>query len=146
MTAVADIQARIAARVPALAGRVGGAAELSRLIADGGLPQHGTSAMVVPNGLAPVGQGEPLVGLFRQSILDLVAVVLTYRAAQREADATTDLAAMVRAVIEALVGWQPAGATGVVYLQRGRFLGAERGTIVYQIDFAFPDQLRVNPA
>ncbi len=147
MSLLADIQARIAARVPALAGRIGGAGDVSRLIQNKGLPQHGTSVMVVPNGLRSGGDPEAISGLFRQPVQEVLAVLVAYRAAMREGDAATDLSETVRAVIEALVGWQVPGRIGVVSLLQARALGggADNGTLLYQIDLLFPDQLRVNP-
>jgi len=59
------------------------------------------------------------------------------------AGALTPLDALIRAVIAALAGWGPAGATGVFRLARGQIANMNAGTIVYQLEFTLPDHVRI---
>ena len=141
-----DVIARIAARVSDLAGRVRGAAELSALVKRNALPNETPFAFVLPLGLHG-GDDEVATGLFRQSVDDTIAVVLLVEAAGDVAGekALPSIDTLVHAIMEALCGWSPANAFGVFRLVRGSLLSLNAGTVIYQIDFAIQDQLRITP-
>ena len=48
-------------------------------------------------------------------------------------------------MIEAICGWAPDGMVGVFRLSRGGIVSFTGGTLVYQIEFAVGDQLRIEP-
>jgi hypothetical protein len=141
-----DVITRIGARVSDLAGRVRGAAELSALVKNHALPNETPFAFVLPLGLRG-GDDEAATGLFRQSVDDTIAVVLLVEAAGDEAGekALPGIDTLVDAIIEAVCGWGPANAFGVFRLVRGSLLSLNAGTVIYQIDFAIQDQLRITP-
>ncbi|WP_242095496.1 hypothetical protein [Sphingomonas sp. CROZ-RG-20F-R02-07] len=130
--------------IPALAGRIQGAAKLAQLTQAGAAVQANTAAFVLPLGLRG-GKADAVSGMFRQSIDRLVGVVLMVR---NLGDATgekafAELDPMIEAVIEALAGWAPDEAIGVYVLARGELVSISAGTITYQLDFALDDQLRI---
>lgn len=144
MTLVADVKTRIASAVADLSGRVEEAAELAALVRDGALPQRSPAAFVLPLGLDGREPGS-VAGLFRQNVDETIAVVLVLQAlgdpkAQR---ALTELATLIDQVVNAVCGFQPAGAIAPLQLRRGRLVSVSAGTIIYQIDFALPKQLRI---
>lgn len=142
---VGEVIARLAERVPELAGRIEGAAELSALMRENRLPQVTPAAHVLPLGLRGL-QADAAAGAFRQAVDETVAVVLTWRGYEPTgARALAPLDALIGAVIEALAGWGPAAASGVLRLARGQLVAINAGTIVYQIDFTLTDHLRITP-
>ena len=76
---LAEITARIEERVPQLAGRVKGAADLAALMRDNQLPQQTPAAHLLPLGLQG-GRGESGAGLYTQMVEEAVGVVLSFRA------------------------------------------------------------------
>jgi hypothetical protein len=48
------------------------------------------------------------------------------------------------AVLAALAGWGPAGAIDVLEPRRGRLVSVAAGAVIYQIDFAITEQLRIS--
>ncbi|PKP85851.1 MAG: hypothetical protein CVT80_00295 [Alphaproteobacteria bacterium HGW-Alphaproteobacteria-2] len=142
---VAEVIARLAERVPDLAGRIEGAAELSALMRENRLPQVTPAAHVLPLGLRGL-QADAAAGLFRQAFDETVAVVLTWRGYEPTGGrALAGLEALIDTVIAALAGWAPAQATGVLRLSRGQLVAISAGTIVYQIDLTLTDHLRITP-
>lgn len=140
---IPDVIARLKAQVPALEGRVEGAAELATLMRQNALPQVTPAAHVVPLGLQG-GRADAAAGLFRQDVDSLVGVMLTLRTNSRTGGAQLpDLTGLIDAVIAALAGWDPPGAIGVFRLSRGQLVTMAAGTLVYQLDFALADQLRI---
>lgn len=138
-----DVKAAIAA-IPALAGRVQGAAKLAQLTEKGAQMTADRAAFVLPLGLRG-GAASAAAGLYRQSIDRLVGVVLMVR---NRGDDTGEKAALemsdlVDAVIAAVVGGGPEEAIGVYTLVRGELVSIAAGTITYQLDFALEDQLRI---
>ncbi|HEX8485700.1 phage tail terminator protein [Sphingomonas sp.] len=130
--------------IPALAGRVHGAAKLADLTERGSAAQVAPAAFVLPLGLR-AGTPDAVTGLFRQSLDRLVGVVLLVR---NLGDATgekalVDLDLLIEAVIQALAGWGPDDAFGVFALARGELFSIAAGTITYQLDFSIEDQLRI---
>ncbi|WP_315742834.1 MULTISPECIES: hypothetical protein [unclassified Bradyrhizobium] len=143
-TLVDDVSTRIAATVPALAGRIEGVADLAALIAQGALPQREVSAFVVPLGFDDRG-GDSATSAHTQMLEESVGVILCVKAlgdvkAQR---ALPTIDQLTGAVIAAVAGWAPADVAGVLRVSRGRLLSAEKGLVLYQLDFALLDQLRV---
>lgn len=137
--------ARIVAGVPDLAGRVEAAADLAALMAANGLPQHQVAAHVLPLGLQG-GAANAATGSFTQSVEEVVAVLLTFQTASRTGSRALErLREIIQAVIAAVAGWGPDEAAGVFRLLRGGLLRFSGGTLVYQIDFAITDQLRIIP-
>lgn len=139
---VAAVLDRVAT-VPSLEGRVEGAADLAEMMRNNRLPQVTPAAHVLPMGLTG-GAVDVVTGLFRQHVEEAVAVVLTWRSFQGSgAGALGGLDALIDAVIHALAGWTPQGATGPLRLARGRLVSMAQGTIVYELQFLLPGQLRI---
>lgn len=141
---IADVIARLESEVASLALRVQGAAEFSDLIGRGALSQVTPCAFVIPVGLQP-GAADAATGLFRQTYDEVVGVVIVVEAA---GDATggaalADIDALIWAVIPALGGWAPGDQVGVFRLSRGALVSLTGGTVIYQLDFAIQDQLRI---
>src|SRR5258707_688737 len=111
---ISDVVTRLNAQVPALAGRIEGAAQLAALVKEGALPNVTPAAFVLPLGLQG-NPGDAVTGMFRQMIGDTIAVVLvisvagdvTGAASQPEVDMLRD------AVIAAVAGWAPGNQVGV---------------------------------
>ena len=144
-----QVRERIADRVPALAGRLGNAAEFAQIVATNRLPQVTPAAFVLPGGLLG-GEVDSVTGLFRQSFDEIVGVVLLNRVAGDPlADkALEEVTPLVRLVIEAVVGWVPGEGTdgealGAMQLRQAELTGAKDGVLAFQIDFALNDQLRI---
>lgn len=139
------VKAHIESEVPALAGRVEAAAELSALIKNKALPAQLPAAFVLPLGWRP-SRPDAAAGKFRQSFADTVAVVLV---AETAGDATgagslPTVDAIAGDVRDAICGWAPAGAHGVFELSRGALLSLAEGIVIFQIDFALPSQMRID--
>lgn len=134
----------ILSQIPALAGRVQGAAKLADLTKRGAGITADVAAFVLGLGL----RGSPpdaVTGIYRQPIERLVGVVLMVR---NLGDATGDKAAiemdaLVDEVVQAIAGVEAEGAIGVFALVRGELVDIVAGTITYQLDFAVEDQLRI---
>lgn len=143
MIAVSDIKARLEARVPALTGRVHGSAELSRLTGDNQIAQVAPAAYVLLAGLNG-GDVTSASTLYVQHVDRVLSVLLVWRAAQDNQIPTVE--ALIEDVIAALAGWDPGGdVVGVFTVARGGVLNFQGGTLVYQLDFSLPDQLRITP-
>ncbi len=143
MIAVADIIARLNAAVPGLQGRIQGAGEFSALMKSNALPQVTPAAFVVPTGLMG-SAGDAITGAFTQPIERMFGVIVVLRAADRTgARAIDPLDTLIDETLAAIVGWAPGNAVGVFRLVRGNLVSLSAGTIVYQLDFALPDQLRI---
>jgi len=144
MTLVADVKARIEAEVTDLAGRVEEVADLAVLVQKGGLPNRSPVAFVVDLGFDG-GAADAAVNAFRQRVDNAIGVILYVEAAgdlkRRRALPTID--ALKDALLDAVCGWAPADAIGDFTVRRGRLLSVAAGGVLYQIDFAIQDQLRV---
>ena len=143
MVPSADIIARLKAMVPSL-GAVEGAVELSALMAAKPQARPKPMAHVVPTGLRATG-GEASAGAFTQMVDQVFAVFLTLSTVNDPtgAKAQASLDALILEVILALAGWGPEAAVGVFRLLRAAPLKIEAGVIVYTIEFAISDQLRI---
>jgi hypothetical protein len=144
MTLVTDIATRIGSEVTALAGRVEFVAGLAALVEANALPQREVSAFVLPIGFDDRG-GDAASGMYTQMVQEAVGVVLCVKAlgdagAKR---AVEPIDALKDAVINALAGWGPDGAVGVLRATRGRMVSVTKGLVIYQLDFALIDQLRI---
>lgn len=139
-----DVRERVETRVPELAGRLGNAGAFADLVERSQLPQITPAGYVLPGGL--VGSAPDVAaGIFRQDFRETVIVVLVSRVAGDALGnkAIDELAPFVRSVIEAVVGWAPADAIGVFQLAQAELVGAKDSALVFQIDFALNDQLRI---
>lgn len=139
---LAQVIIRLKAEVGALRS-VEGAASLATLLQGQALPQHTPAAHVVPLGLRG-GRVDAAAGAFTQIVEEVFGVVLTLRSnSQTGARDLPDIDGLIRDVIEALAGWGPADAIDVLALQRGALISMTAGTIIYQLDFAMTDQVRI---
>ncbi|MEX2126969.1 MAG: hypothetical protein WD871_01830 [Xanthobacteraceae bacterium] len=136
--------ARVKQAAPALGGRVEGAAELSALVKSNALPQVTPASFVLPNGLRG-GAADAVTGLFRQQLDEVVSVVLIVRVAgdRTGAGALPTIDTVIGQVVNAVCGWAPAGQIGVFRLSAGRLVSLNAGAVIYQLDFAIADQLRI---
>jgi hypothetical protein len=147
MTLVADIRQRILDKVAALDGRVDQVADLAELVRRNALPQKSPAAFCVPAGFDG-GEPDAATGIYRQAWNETVGVVLYVEApgdarASRAIDKVDEL---VAAIVGAVAGWAPADAIGVIAAVRGRLVSVDHGAVLYQIDFALSDQLRITPS
>lgn len=144
MTLVTDFKARMAP--PAVDGLLGvdEAADLAALIAAKQLPQRSPWAYVLPIGFDG-GAPDAAAGLYRQPFNSVIAVVLVIQALDdpkaRAALATID--GLQQLLLARICGWAPASAIGVFRALRGRLVSVASGLVIYQIDFALQDQLRI---
>ena len=124
---------------------VQGALDLTRLLQSKGLPGEGPAAFVVPVGLRG-GAVQDATGLFVQNTDETIGVVVVFRNVEAGARGAADpVKPVIDAVIAALAGWGPEGAQDVFRLLRGAVVNFAPGSLVYQIDFAIGDQLRITP-
>jgi hypothetical protein len=138
--------------IEALEGRVKTAADLSEMISRNELPNSPAAAFVVPGGLRPRGLPEGGTGAHLQEVDEIMVVVLIVRAA---ADATgakglVRLDPLILDVLGKVCGWEPADTPdnetlpiGDFRLSRGQLLSMKAGTLIYQLEFACPLQLRI---
>ncbi|MFV0642920.1 MAG: hypothetical protein ACK5NN_00215 [Sphingomonadaceae bacterium] len=140
------VTARLEARVPALAGRLGNAADFAAVVERNAIPQITPAAFVLFAGLWG-GTADLMTGLFRQDFKESVSVVLMDRVAGDPLGekALRDVTPMVRNIIEAICGWGPEDAPGVFQLGQAELVGAKGGALVFQIDFTLNDQMRIDP-
>ena len=146
MIRIDEVRARIEAKVPVLAGKLGSAGAFAQLVERNQMPQHAVAGFVLPGGLRG-GQASAVTGSFNQHFAETVIVVLAARVANDPTGgrATDEITPLVRKVIEGLCGWGPDDAPGVFTLGNGELVGVQAGTLVYQIDFTLDDQLRITP-
>ena len=145
MLEAATIIDRLKATVPTLAS-VEGAAELAALLASPAQVWNRTRAHVVPLGIRG-GVVLDAAGAFVQAIDVTFAVYLSF-ASHGDAKGTRkldDVSVMQNAIIATLCGWVPAGVTsqGEVRLSRAYLADLKPGAIVYALEFAVSDQLRI---
>jgi hypothetical protein len=143
-TLVDSVAQRIGATVPALTGAIEGIADLAALISAGAMPQREVCAFVVPLGFDDRG-GDSAVNAFTQMLDTSVGVVLSIKAlgdaTARKSLPTID--SLEVAVIATIAGWAPGNVAGVFRVMRGRLVSVEKGLVLYQLDFALTDQLRI---
>jgi len=146
---VEAVTVRLGSAVAALEDSIAGALSLAELLARKALPQRPVSAFVIPAGLTG-REALSSEAAFVQAVDETVAVVLVVRAANDSTGgrALPELEALVWSVIGALCGWSPEpednlDPVGVLELRRGRTLQLSAGTVVYQLDFALLEQVRI---
>lgn len=138
-----DVIQRLKEMVPALSNRVEGVASLVQLMQQNLLPQHTPAARVMASGIRG-GQPDAAAGLFRQAIDRTVSIYLVYRNVQGDGGNQIDgFDTDLEGVIAAICGWAPGDQVGVFRLVNGGVQSMAAGTLVYQIDFAIGDQLRI---
>lgn len=144
MLSVEAVKGRVGG-VAALTGRVEGAAELAALVREGALPQTMPAAFVIPLGLQG-GRADAATGLFRQSYVEVAAVVLFVAAAgdATGALALPELGELIDDVVPRICGWAPANAVGVFELRRGALVALNAGAVIYQLEFGLNNQLRID--
>lgn len=144
MVPSSDIIARLRAMAPSL-GDVQGAVELTALMAAKPQARSKPIAHVVSTGMRAMG-GESSAGAFTQMLDQVFTVFLTLTTVNdpKGTRAQGALDALILEVITALAGWGPSGAVGVLRLVRSTPLKIEPGVIVYTIEFAITDQLRIS--
>lgn len=148
-----QVETRLQAQVAELAGeRTKTAADLSDMLARKQLPQSDVAAFVIHGGLRPRGEPESSANAFTQLLEEVVAIVLVIRAA---GDGTGEkglvkLNPLILSVIAAIAGWTPdevaepqALPIGDFRLSRGQLVSMQAGTLIYQLEFACPMQLRI---
>ncbi|MGK9234776.1 hypothetical protein KXS07_23715 [Inquilinus limosus] len=144
MSLVDQVVARLAERVPAVAGRIGRAGELSALVEAGSLPQGGTAAFVVPLGFRA---GEPMnvAGPHSQKLRRRLAIILVVEFAGDAIGAETipELDQLEDLVLHAVAGWKPPGGWEPFAAERGALLGLNAGRAFHQVDFSIPQLLRI---
>lgn len=141
--AIALIRDRLAASVPELLGRIEGAAAFAELMRQNALPQVTPAAFVIPLGLQG-GVADVTTGLFRQEVQEIVGVMLVLRSYSTSGEkALPELDRLIEATVSAVVGFAPDDAVGVFRLVRGALVSMTAGMIVYQLEFALSDQLRI---
>jgi hypothetical protein len=138
------VRARIEAQLPALAGNLGNAGDFAQLIERNQLPQYRHGGFVLPGRLAG-GAARAMAGMFVQDLDETVSVVLVTRVQGDPSGgkALDEITPLVRAVIEAVCGWGPDDAPGVFTLVSGELVGSQGGALIFQLDFALSDQLRI---
>lgn len=134
------------AAAPELAGRIGYAAEWTRVVEEGQLPQVTPAAFVLPGGITGGGV-RAATGLFIQDVSELVSLVLVVRVAgdATGAAAVDEARPIVAAVIGGVLGKGPDDAPGVWALSRAELVGSQDSALIFQIDFTLQDQLRIAP-
>ena len=141
MLLVDALKARLRDAVPGLRS-VEGAASIASLMASNALPQQTPAAHVVTLGMQG-GNEEAMAGAYVQSITEVVGVIVTWRTVVNTDRTVADVETLVREIVDAVAGWQPAGAMAPFRLLRGQLVTMTKGTLVYQIDFAIADQLSI---
>jgi hypothetical protein len=141
---VNDVVARIDGRVVNLARRVKGAAELAELVKQNSLPQVTPAAFVLPLGFRYIG-GEAGAGMYTQDNNRIVSVVIIVKVADDKtgAKALPTIAELEEDVINAVAGWAPGDEVGVFVAMKGELVSLSAGAVIYQIDFAIQEQLRI---
>lgn len=135
--------ARLGTQVPELAGRTAGAADLSRLMAQGSYPQVTPFAHVIPGGI-DAQASEGITGVHGQLLRRQVVVMLTVRSHDATgARALERIEELIDAVVLALAGWTPEPGGWAFDLVSCRTAAAVAGTFVYELTFALTDLLRI---
>lgn len=146
MLALDALRARLLAKVPALAGNIENAAQFALLVQRMQLPQWRVGAFLLPGRLTG-GRAEAMTGQFVQTVQDGATIVLVTRV---QADPTgakgyDEITPLILAVLDAVCGWGPDSAPGVFTLSTGELVASQDGALIYQLDFALIDQLRITP-
>lgn len=134
---------RLAAEVPALTGRVRGAADYTALLRGGSLPAAPVFAYVLYGGITRRGEPQVAAGAFRQPIARGLKIVVFYRTADPEgARLVDDLEEMATDILRAFCGWRPGDEIGEFQLAGAAVNDFRDGILSQQIDLTLSDQLR----
>ena len=137
-----QVIARLKASVPALR-TVEGAMSLAALMQTNALPQAEVGGHVITLGLQGA-QADAAAGAYTQIITETIGVVITWRSySQTGGRDQASVGALIRAVMDALVGWSPNDEIGSFEFRRGAPTTVTKGTIVYLLEFSITDQLRI---
>lgn len=142
---VADLSARIQARVPALAGRCRQALDLAEMLKTRQLPTASPTVFILPLGLIPRGAAEVATGAFRQMVDEAFGVLIFVRTSGDPTGARAQplIDELIDELIGAICGWGPEEAVGVFQLRRGQLHSAVAGGVFYQLDFGLQQQVRI---
>lgn len=143
MLDIAAIISRLKANAPSL-GRIDTAIDMDALMASKPQPHGKPLAAVIAMGLRG-GAVEVMTGAFVQDVEIVFSVILTIPSHGDRAgrDAAPDVLALFAEVCAALCGWGPDDAPGAVKVGRAFTVVSKPGAIVYSIEFAIGDQLRI---
>lgn len=123
--------------------RVEGALELHRVTGPGGVQPRGISAYVVPSGLVGRGRVE-LVGRFDQQLDRMLSIIVSFVSGNGAALPQLDrIEETLDAIITALIGWLPTGATSAMGLHRSVPIAASPGITAYEITLSSGYELRI---
>lgn len=134
--------------ITGLGGRIEPAASLRELMSRNRLPQVMPAAFVVPMALR--GGKADAVTIYRQNVTEVLSIILFLRSLNDAtgAKAADDLTPLRNDVIRRLCGWEPPShwgdreTIGPLTLARGELITLSASALVYQLDFAFDDQMR----
>jgi hypothetical protein len=137
------IIARLKDAAPSL-GSIDAAIDIESLMASKPQPHGKPLAAVIAMGLRG-SPAEVMTGAFIQKIQLTFAVILTIPSHSDRAgkSGAPDVLALITEVCTALCGWGPDDAPGAIELSRAFVVTARPGAIVYSIEFAIGDQLRI---
>lgn len=137
-----DVIERLKTSVPDLENRVEPIVELAAAMNSGRLPET-ANAIVSPAALRG-GASDVGAGIFTQPFVEAVSVLLIARVYdQTGRRALAALRPLIMAVVEAVAGWAPGDQVGVFSLVRGGVVSLQKGVLLYQIEFAIEDELRI---
>lgn len=137
---------RVSEAVPALQGRVYGAAALAALMKADSVPTLTPCVHVLPIGIAGAPRAGTAASAYRQMIERQFALILSLRTHDPNGAQVLDEAGdLIDRLAAALCGWTPANTSGVFALQRVVLASFARGVAIYELDFSLPDQLRISP-
>ena len=140
-----EIIARLKSEVPALKGRVFGAAALAAIMKADGVPQNTPCAHVLPIGMQGHPQPTITMGAYIQSVDHGFAVVVSLRShdAHGERIVLDEVHPLMEAIVMALVGWSPIDSVGLLVFRRSVLAAFARGVAVYELDFTLKHELRI---
>lgn len=137
------VKERLQDRVPDLESRIEGAASWTQIKSTRELPQRTPAAFVLPIGRTG-GAVTAATGMFRQDVTSAIAVVVVVRSNDALGKRGLDrLESLLSCIETAICGWQPEGEMDCFALRKGELLASQNGTVIYQIDFTLPQQLRI---
>lgn len=145
MIRLQEVRDRLAIKAPEF-GVLGNAGQFAQVIEENQLPQTELGGFVLPGPLAG-GKADMMTGQFLQEFTEQVWVVLVIRNAGGALgeDGIDQMPALVRKVIEGVVGWGPEDCPGVFALGSAELVGSKDGALLYEIHFGLFDQMRVTP-
>jgi len=144
MSLTSLVKARLEAMVPELKGRVQGAADMARMLADGATPTAPISAFVVPMGLLPE-QADSMTGVYTQMVGENIGILLVLRSFGQPSDrAEVAIEDLIERVCNGVLGWGPDDAAGVATLVSGEMQPVQPGGLIsYLLTIQIKDQLRI---